>query len=205
MSIYSNSDSHTKPSRLKQRLPDMHHRVACLVAVALLATACVSNSTSPAPSGAAPTQPADFEIEAAQFVNTGGCGDAFFWATNAAGTAAITVEWSGAASEAWANEAFNETQQLPNAVITVSVVEGSGLASYYCNDVRMPGQDVTSTIEAATGTVEITVRPSRESFEPAGQADLRLTDITFRATPGGEVWHLAELVIENVSVGWAAG
>lgn len=182
----------------------MHHRVACLVAIGLLAAACASNSTSPAPSTTAPTQAADFEIEVAQFTQTGGCGDAFLWATNRDGTVGINVEWSGAASEAWANESFSETRQLPDPEITVSVVEGSGLLAYWCNDVRMPGQGVTSTIEAAGGTVELTVRPSREGFEPAGQADLRLTDVIFR-TPGNEVWHLEELVIENVSVGWLAG
>jgi hypothetical protein len=70
----------------------------------------------------------------------------------------------------------------------------------------MPGQGVTSTIEATSGTVELAVRPNREGFQPAGQADLRLTDISFRVTLGsGEVWHLDELVIENVSVGWFAG
>ena len=175
-----------------------------------MAAACATTSPTPSPTGTAPatqppTPPADFEIEAAQFVKTGGCGDVFIWATNAADNAAITVEWSGAASEAWANEAFNETQHLPSPDITVSVVEGSGLASYFCNDIRMPEQGVTSTIEATSGTVDLEVRPNREGFEPAGQAELRLTDITFRPTMGGEVWHLAELVIENVSVGWFAG
>jgi hypothetical protein len=187
----------------------MHPRVAYLLAVGLLAVACASNSPSPSPSGTAaatpsPTSPADFEIEVAQFTQTGGCGDVFLWATNRDGTVGINVEWAGAASEAWANESFSETQQLPSPDITVSVVEGSGLLAYWCNDVRMPGQGVTSTIEATGGTVELSVRPSREGFEPAGQADLRLTDIIFR-TPGSEVWHLEELVIENVSVGWLAG
>ena len=85
-------------------------------------------------------------------------------------------------------------------------MEGNQVSSYYCNDIRMPGQGVTSTIEAAAGTVELTVRPSPEGFEPAGQADLRLSDVTFELGLGsGEVWHLAELVIQNVSVGWLAG
>jgi len=189
----------------------MRRVIAQLLVAGLLAAACASNSPSPLPSGTAqatqaPTQPADFEIEAAQFVNPGGCGDVFILATRADGNAAITVEWSGAASEAWANEAFNETQQLPHPDITVSVVEGSGLGSYFCNDIRMPGQGVTSTVEATSGTVDLEVRPNREDFEPSGQADLRLTDITFRLALGnGEVWHLDELVIENVSVGWFAG
>jgi hypothetical protein len=139
-------------------------------------------------------------------MNTGGCGDVLIWAARADGSAAVTVEWAGAASEASANGQFSGTQQLPHPEITVSVVEGSGLTSYYCNDIRMPGQGVTSTIEATSGTVDLEVRPNREDFEPSGQADLRLTDITFRLALGkGEVWHLDELVIENVSVGWFAG
>lgn len=177
----------------------MPHRVARLVATAVLAAACASPGPSPSPAPA-------FEIEVAQFTQTGGCGDAFIWATNRDGTAAITVEWGGAASEAWANDGFSATEQLPNPEITVSIVEGSGLVAYWCNDIRMPGQGVTSTIEAASGAVELAVRPNREGFQPAGQADLRLTDISFRVTLGnGEVWHLDELVIENVSVGWFAG
>jgi hypothetical protein len=194
----------------------MHNRLAYLLAFGMLATACGSPASSAAPTGAPtgpsetltvpPTAPADYEIEAAQFVNTGGCGDAYFWATNATGTAAITIEWGGAASEAWANDGFTDSQQLPNPEITVSVIEGSQLTSYYCNDIRMPGQGETSTIEAATGTVEIEVQPTPEGFEPSGQASLRLSDVTFRVSLGdGEVWHLTELVIENVSVGWLAG
>jgi hypothetical protein len=192
----------------------MHNRVAYAFALTLLAAACGSPAPSAslvpspvpssAPTGTSTTPPADFEIEAAQFTNTGGCGDAFVWATNAAGTAAITVEWSGAASEAWNNDGFNDTHQLPHPEITVSVVEGSQLTSYYCNDIRMPGQGETSTIAASSGTVDLAVTPTPQGFEPAGQADLRLTDITFTLGET-ETWHLDELVIENVSVGWFAG
>jgi hypothetical protein len=182
----------------------MNRRAAYLLALGLLAAACGSPAPSTASTATASPALADFEIEAAQFTKTGGCGDAFIWATNAAGTAAITVEWGGAASAAWIAGGFSDTRQLPHPEITVSVVEGNQLSSYYCNDIRMPGQGVTSTIEAAAGTVELTVRPSREGFEPAGQADLRLSDITFELG-SGEVWHLAELVIPRVSVGWFAG
>jgi hypothetical protein len=185
---------------------DMKRRIVCLVVVGILVAACVSNSTSPAPSTAAPSQPAEFEIEAAQFVNTGGCGDAFLWATNAAGTAAITIEWGGAASAAWANDEFDDTQQLPHPEITVAVIEGSLLSGYYCNDIREMGAGPTSIIEAASGTVQVSVRPNREGFEPNGEADLRLHDVTFHVGLGaGETWHLDELVIENISVGWLAG
>ena len=186
----------------------MHRLPASVLALGLLAAACGSPAPSPAPSAISPTAtPApDFEIEVAQFTETGGCGDAFIWAANRDGTAAITVEWSGAASQAWTNDGFNETKQLPNPEITVSVVEGSGLVAYWCNDIRMPGQGVTSTIEASGGTVELAIHPNREGFQPAGQADLRLGDVTFHLTLGsGEVWHLDELVIENMSVGWFAG
>jgi hypothetical protein len=184
----------------------MNHRVAFLLALGLLAAACGSPAPSTAPTATASPALAEFEIDAAQLTETGGCGDTFIWATNRAGTAGITAEWTDAASAAWANDGFTDTQQLPNPEITVSVVEGNQLSSYYCNDIRMPGQGVTSTIEAAAGTVELTVRPSPEGFEPAGQADLRLSDVTFELGLGsGEVWHLAELVIQNVSVGWLAG
>jgi hypothetical protein len=149
---------------------------------------------------------ADFEIEAGQFTDTGGCGDAFFWATNREGTAGITIEWRGAASQAWTNDGFTGSQQLPDPEITVAVVEGNGLSGYWCNDVRMPGQGVTSTIEASSGLVDITVRPTPGGFQPAGQADVRLSDIVFSVAPDdGETWHLDALVIENVSVGWMAG
>ncbi len=193
----------------------MHNRFAYLLALGMLAAACGSPAPSAAPTAAPtapsrtptapPTAPAEFEIEAAQFVNTGGCGDAFLWATNAAGTAAITIEWGGAASTAWADDGFTDTQQLPNPEIRVSVVEGSQLTSYYCNDIRSPGQGETSRVEANTGTVDITVRPTPQGFEPAGQADVRLSDIAFTLAMGTETWHLDELVIEDVAVGWLAG
>ncbi|MEA2677856.1 MAG: hypothetical protein QOJ81_1997 [Chloroflexota bacterium] len=179
---------------------------AILLAGAFVILACDPPFPTHSPSPTATGPAAAFEIEAAQFVNTGGCGDAFIWATNAAGTAAITVEWGGAASEAWANGPFNDTQQLPNPEITVSVVEGNGLSTYYCNDVRGPGQGTTSEIEATSGAVEVAVRPDPEGFQPAGHADLRLSDVTFTIRLGsGETWRLDELVIENVSVGWLAG
>lgn len=184
----------------------MHRCVANLLALGLLAVACVSPAPTTAPTGTASTAAPDFEIEAAQFVNTGGCGDAFLWTTNAAGTAAITVEWGGAASEAWAEDVYSATEQLPNPEITVSVVEGNQLTSYYCNDVRGPGQGPTSTIEATTGTVDVSVIPNREFFQPAGQADLRLSDITFRVgLGGGQTWHLGEFLFEGVLVGWSPG
>ena len=187
----------------------MHHRVANLLVLGLLAVACGSPAPTALPTDlptTGPSAPPDFEIETAQFVTTGGCGDAFFWATNAAGTAAITVEWLGAASQAWMNDSFEASKQLPNSEITVSVVEGKQLSGYWCNDVRMPGQGPTSTIEASTGTVDLSVTPNRQGFEPAGQADLRLSNVTFNVTLGsGQTWHLDELVIEDVSVGWFAG
>lgn len=171
----------------------MQRAFASLVAVCLLVPAC----SAPAPG---------IEIEAAQFVNKGGCGDAFFWATNAAGTAAITVEWSGAASEAWARDSYEDTQQLPHPEITVSVVEGRDLTSYYCNDIRAPGQGPTSTTQASIGTVRISVTPTRDGFQPAGRADLRLSNVNFHVDSGSaEPWHLDELVIEDVAVGWLAG
>jgi hypothetical protein len=184
----------------------MRHHVPKLLVLGLLAAACGSPMPSPVPTGTPSASPADFEIETEQFTDTGGCGDAFIWATNRAGTAAITVEWGGAASEAWASGPFDDTQQLPNPEITVTVVEGSGLTSYYCNDVREPGQGTTSEIEATSGTVEVAVRPDPQGFQPAGHADLRLSDVIFSINLGsGETWHLDELVIENVSVGWLAG
>lgn len=180
----------------------MHKRIATVVALGLLATACASPAPSSAPTGS----PGALEIEVAQFTKLGGCGDTIFWAARADGTGAITVQWDGAASAAWANGAFSATEQLPNAEITVSVVEGHGLDSYYCNDVLGPGQGPTSTVEAASGTVEIAVHADPQGFKPAGHADLRLTDISFHVNLGsGETWHLNGLVIENVAVGWLAG
>src|SRR5688572_10176655 len=124
-------------------------RLAPLCLVALFALACTSApgqtvAQSVPAATPSPTPPLGMnELSGAEFTKNGGCGDVFIWATRADGSAAITVEWRGAASKAWANEAFHETQQLPNAEISVSVVEGSGLTSYFCNDIRMPGQGVT--------------------------------------------------------------
>jgi hypothetical protein len=201
-----------------------------LIVLALTATACTSAplpSPSPAPTGAptaaataltaTPTvapepSPSDpplgiREIGPAELTQTGGCGDVFIWATNAEGTMGITIEWEGAARNAWAADGFEETAELPQAPVTVSLVAGQGLSRLYCNDVLEPGMSEDSRVPARSGSVELTVRPDAGGFEPASHADVTLRDVQFNLTFGTEeeTWILDELVIQNVFVGWFAG
>ncbi|MEP7379225.1 MAG: hypothetical protein ABI725_06625 [Chloroflexota bacterium] len=206
----------------------MSRTVAITFAAALLALACGPAVPTPTPAAtgtgrpasplatlspsasSGPTQspaPTQLEIEVARLTSIGGCGDVFIQAITADGTAAITIQWGGAATAAWADREFNETAQIPDGQAKVFLVVGHELTRFYCTDIGWPGAEEVTSTPAITGSVELVVRPDRARFRPAGSADLRLSDVSFKVMIGSEeeIWHLDELVIENVPVGWLAG
>ena len=166
-------------------------------------TAQPAATASPVPS---PT-PLAREIDATKFTQRGGCGDTFLWAATQDGATAISVEWQGAASEAWTNDGFNETAELPDADIRVTLATGRLLSTIYCNDVLTPEAGADTEVPAVAGQVSIVVRPDPGGFQPASHADLTLTDIAFEVVFGTEpeVWRLDDLEWQDELVGWFAG
>ncbi len=182
--------------------------------VALIALACGSPlptpTVAPSPTATVPSPsqtPGASELSGATFSVVGGCGDAYLWAATPDGTTAITFEWTSAASNAWAAGGFHQVAQLPDPNIHIRLVSGSGLDTLYCNDMLMPGQGETMSTDAVVGAAEASVRPDAGGFRPAAHADAVIQDVIFNVTVGTEieVWHLDEIVWQDVSVGWLAG
>ena len=138
---------------------------------------------------------------------TGGCGDVFMYAATADGRLAVVIQWEGAATSAWEEDAFAASATLPHDSMSVSLEAGQGLSSLYCNDILMPGQGVQATTRAVAGSVELSAQPQAGGFKPAATADVTLIDVVFEVSTGDEVeiWHLDRLELRDVSVGWFAG
>ena len=120
---------------------------------------------------------------------------------------AITIEWQGAATAAWDEEAFDQTEQLPQPQIRVGLVVGRQLSATYCNDVLMPGPRVDGDAPAVAGSVALVVRPDAGGFRPGSHADLSLQDVAFEIVRGTdtETWVVDHLELQDISVGWFAG
>lgn len=165
-------------------------------------TAEPTEAASPSPSAVARA------IDASSFTLQGGCGDAFLWATTRDGTSAITVEWQGAASEAWEKGGFDETASIPDERIVVALVSGRLLSTLYCDDVGMPDEGVDAQAFAVSGSVSMVVRPDLDAgFRPGGHADVILEDAEFEVNVGDvtELWRLDRLEWQDELIGWFAG
>ena len=160
--------------------PPMTMRLFLVLAAALATVACApSPATSPGatssarPAGSAqPTTTAGAiaspslspagvvrQIDATKFTETGGCGDTFLWAATQDDATAITVEWQGAASDAWDEDGFDEAADLPDGRIRVALITGRLLSTTYCNDIVMPEAGSDSEVPATSGNVSLVVRP----------------------------------------------
>ena len=131
----------------------------------------------------------------------------FMWAVSADGTAALTVEWEGAATAAWNEDGFDQTADVTDRSVSVTLVTGRLLSGFYCNDILQPGQGPDREISAASGTARLVVRPDAQGLSPSATADLNLSDVDFEVIAGDEpeIWHLELLEWANVRVGWLAG
>jgi hypothetical protein len=119
----------------------------------------------------------------------------------------VTVEWTGAASRAWDGASFEESATLPDVRITITLVTGRLLSTYYCNDLLEAGQGPDRDIPAVSGTASLVVEPNRDGMKPSGHAALTLASVDFDVIVGDEpeVWHLDGLEWRDVLVGWLAG
>ena len=171
-------------------------------------TPTTQTTATPTPSPTPSPSPVGREIDATKFTQHGGCGDTFFWAATDDNLTAITVEWRVAASQAWDDEGFEASAELPDGDIRVALVTGRLLSTIYCNDVLMPNAGSDSKVPAISGDVSLAVRPDAGGFRPASHADLTLEDVQFEVNLGTgetEIWHLDRLQWEDEFVGWLAG
>jgi hypothetical protein len=203
-------------------------KVGLLVAVLVIAAACAApavptpSSTPPPTSSTPPTPTASPSptlsstptattggqvFGQADFTRSGGCGDAFVYATNGADSMSVTVDWRGAASTAWTGGGFDGTRQIPDGELDVTLNVGRLLSQLYCTDIMTQEPRVDGTAHAIGGEVEISVTPDAGGFQPQSHADVTLRDVVFEVIQGSEVqhWRIDELVLQDVSVGWFAG
>jgi len=119
----------------------------------------------------------------------------------------VTVEWRGAATDAWAAAGFDRTKEIPDHDLDVTLNVGSQLSALYCTDIGTIGAHADGTAHAMSGRVEIKVTPDAGGFKPASHADVSLRDVVFEVIQGQEVqhWRIDDLVLQDVSVGWFAG
>ena len=77
-----------------------------------------------------------------------------------------------------------------------------------CDDFVLPNRRVDNKLNAAAGSVVVTVEPvekGEDSWNNRGNADAVLTDLIFEDPISGTVVHLEPIVIPSVVVGWFGG
>lgn len=171
------------------------------------ATPSLSPTPAPTPTPSPSPTPAGQVFGQADFTKSGGCGDVFVYATSGDDSMSVTVDWRGAASTAWDTDGFNETKQIPDGELDVTLNVGRLLSQVYCTDFMTTEPRVDGTAHAVSGEVEIAVQPDRGGFSPAGHADVTLRNVVFEVIRGADVehWRIDELVLQSVGVGWFAG
>ena len=119
----------------------------------------------------------------------------------------VTIEWRGAATEAWAAAGFDRTKEIPDHDLDVTLNVGSQLSALYCTDIGTIGAHADGTAHAMSGQVDIKVTPDAGGSEPSSHANVSLHDVVFEVIQDTEAqhWRIDDLVLQNVSVGWFAG
>ena len=132
---------------------------------------------------------------------SGGCGDAFFWAANATSTVAVTVTVDARKRSGSAPTVIDFT--VPDPSVTVEIQRGRGLVQPFCNDVIDANVwRVDSRSAATAGTGRITLDPAAEAFARCGATtgELHLSGV---AADDGT--RLDAIDIETHSIGCYAG
>ena len=136
------------------------------------------------------------EPTALEFATTGGCGDAYFWATTADDAHAVVV--SVDLQERSSSDPTVVDVSLPDPAVDITLWEGAGLTSLMCNDV-VEGE-VTEESPVVEGSGTITVQPRPEENFDLVDGKLELTGLV--AEDGTEI---PDLAIKTTSIGFYAG
>jgi hypothetical protein len=161
---------------------------ALLVVLAASLTACGDDEPSATPG---PDGKSDLA-----FTKSGGCADAFFWATTSDDEHAIAV--SVELSDRSASDPTVFKAELPDPDVEVELWEGTHLTSRMCNDVVQG--DVTGQTPVVEGSVTITVQPRPR--EPGNLTDGKAEFTGLVAEDGTE---LPDVEIKTTYIGFYAG
>ena len=100
-------------------------------------------------------------------MQSGGCGDAFFWAANGDATVALLVYVDAVDRSTSEPTVIDFT--LPDRRVTVEVQRGSFLTEAFCNDV-LQNHRLDETVPVVAGGGSITLAPAGERFGDCGKA-----------------------------------
>jgi hypothetical protein len=130
-------------------------------------------SSRPQTSSSGPTTSSSPSIEGGGQVlpRSGGCADAFFWAANADGTLAVTVDVDARQRSAAAPTVIAFT--VPDPKVKIEIQRGRGLVQPFCNDVISQEWQVDSREHALEGKGRITLNARRQTSQ-CGSAHGRL-------------------------------
>ncbi len=159
----------------------MSHRLPALVlpvVVLALVSACGGSGTvglattppTPSTTTTSPITPASptatTQPPGIEFVQSGGCGDAFFWAADADATVALLV--SVDAVDRSTSEPTVIDFSVPDPQVTVEVQRGSFLTEAFCNDV-LQNHRLDETVLLVAGAGSMTLAPAGERFGDCGK------------------------------------
>ncbi len=129
---------------------------------------------------------------------SGGCGEAFFWAANGAGTIAVTatVDVRPRSQSAPTSIEF----AVPDPKVKVEVQRGRNLTQPFCSDVITSEWHVDSRERATGGNGRIVVDPPLPAGHCGSKGRLHIGDLV---TDAGT--HFAALDVKTTSIGCYAG
>lgn len=133
--------------------------------VLLLAVGCTSSSAPPT----------DLSLP-----DSGGCGDAYFWAATADGDVAVTV-YADLRSRS-ASDSTTLEFTIPDETVEIQILRGENLPRNFCTDLADMRSEPTSAAAATAGSGSIRLAPpapclSNGTDVVAAQGDLSLTDL----------------------------
>ncbi len=131
-----------------------------------------------------------------EFTESGGCGDAFFWAATADDEHAVVI--SAELTDRSTTEETVLDVELPDPAVDVTLLEGTELSSRFCNDLIMG--EVAETTPVVEGAVTITLQPRPGESYDLVDGKAVLSDL--EAEDGTE---LPDLDLKTTSIGFYAG
>jgi hypothetical protein len=139
-----------------------------------------------------------------QLTRFGGCVDVVFFAVDDADKVMVRFEAEGLVAAAYgAGTETSSVIDLPSAGVELTIRQGTQVSDATCDDViENQGPVIDRTWVAQSGTATVTIRPLGNAEYARG--DLRLQDVVFTSSGGGEV-VLTELGWTDVFVGWLPG
>jgi hypothetical protein len=161
----------------------------------------VTSSTRPKTSSSRPATSSSSPVERAGEVlpKSGGCADAFFWAANAEGTLAVTVDVDARQRSTAAPTVIDFTLPEPN--VKIEIQRGRGLVQPFCNDVISQEWHVDSRDHAVKGEGRITLSARRQPFRcGSSHGRLHLDDLV--ASDGT---RFASIDVPTANIGCYAG